>query len=43
MAKHSKKKKDDDTVLPVTSGALGNEKPKKRPRQEPDLEKAAAE
>ena len=43
MGKHGRKKRDEDTVLPVTSGALGNEKPKKRPRQEPDLEKAAAE
>lgn len=43
MGKHGRKKRDEDTVLPVTSGALGNEKPKKRPRQEPDLERAAAE
>lgn len=44
MGRHGKKKKEnDDTVLPATSGALGTEKPKKRPRQEPDLEKAAAE
>lgn len=44
MTKREKRiRRNDDTVLPVTSGALGSEAPRKRPRPEVNLEKAAAE
>jgi len=45
MGKRSKarRRQEDDTVLPMTAGALGSEKPKKRIRAEPPLDKAAEE